>query len=113
MAVTEASFKAFFPEFAATDTARVERCIAVAEACVNETVFGDAYDVAASYLAAHILNQDPQSLDTPAYASTYDASGNVVQANVQQGRKAVQGTSKYLNVYNRLKGAVVVSGFVA
>jgi len=114
MAVTEASFKALFPEFAASDTVRVQRCIDTAAECVSEDAFGTRYDLAVSYLAGHLLVSDPQSLDTPAYASGgYDANGNVIVANVQSGRKAVQGTTSYLNGYNRIKAAAVFPGTVA
>lgn len=55
MAVTPASFKAFFPEFASADDARVQTFLDMSGNLVNSDVWGTLHDYGILYLSAHLL----------------------------------------------------------
>ena len=107
MAVTEASFKALFPEFAATSTSRVERCIEAAEYLAADSVFGDSADMAVSYMAAHLVSQDPAGEPT-AQAFGGGQALSVPAFSAQNKAAVIRGTSRYLNIYEQLRAAVVM-----
>jgi len=59
MAVGFSSFVVTFPEFAETSKELVDAKLVEARLRCSEAVFGDKYDLAVSYLAAHLLSSSP------------------------------------------------------
>jgi hypothetical protein len=55
MAITPASFKTLFPEFAAEDDARIQIFIDEAVTVLNESYWGTKYDYGLYYYTAHTL----------------------------------------------------------
>ncbi len=62
MAVTYASFIAEFPTFSEVEQVVIDAKIADAQARIDEAAFGDIYDVAVKYLAAHLLTIPPYGM---------------------------------------------------
>ena len=81
MAITSASFKIRFPEFAAETDDRINMFIADAVAILNEVFWGDKYDLGLYYLTAHYL----------AFANK-SAAGNTGAINAKSGQ-TVDGSS--------------------
>ena len=59
MAVTVESLKTRFPEFDATPETLVAACIADAELMLSSEAFGNQYDMAVNYKAAHLIAVNP------------------------------------------------------
>ena len=55
MAVTPAGFKILFPEFGIQPNARVQIFLDQADACVNNSAWGQRADAGIQYLAAHLI----------------------------------------------------------
>ena len=62
MAVTSTSFLTRFPEFSNIESAVVTASIDEAKRQNNEDVWGDKYDDAVNYMAAHLLSSRTQSI---------------------------------------------------
>jgi hypothetical protein len=77
MAVTYATFIIDFPSFSAVEQETIDAKIADAESRCGETAYGDQYDAAVKYLAAHLLTIAPFGMqvgpqDSPARSSFGD-----------------------------------------
>ena len=55
MSVTATTIKAMFPQFASLDDSLITIHINTAKSIICETVYGNKYDSAVSYLTAHFL----------------------------------------------------------
>jgi len=93
MSVDTATFKIRFPEFVATDDARVQLFIDDAVAELSEISWGTRYDLGTCYLAAHLLaigiateSGDPSGLSPL-------ASGGADGLSVSFARSAYTNTS--------------------
>lgn len=62
MAVTSTTFLTRFPEFSNIESAVVTATIGEAERQNNEDMWGDQYDDAVNYMAAHLLASRTQSI---------------------------------------------------
>jgi hypothetical protein len=62
MAVTSTSFLTRFPEFSNIESAVVTATIGEAERQNNQDIWGDQYDDAVNYMAAHLLAGRTQSI---------------------------------------------------
>ena len=61
MAVTPATFKIRFPEFDSTLDARIQLFIDDSIVILNESYWGDKYDLGVAYLSAHLLTMGTKS----------------------------------------------------
>lgn len=61
MTIAAADIQALFSEFAATDTTKIGLYLNFASDQISETYFGNLYDQAHAYLAAHMLKLDAMS----------------------------------------------------
>jgi len=83
--ITAASFKIRFPEFTSVSDARIELFIDDSVLILNETNWGEKYDLGLYYLTAHYLTLGEKS-----------SAGNS-GSNSQIASKAVDGTSVSYN----------------
>ncbi len=80
MSITTALFKIRFPEFVSQDNARVQLFIDDAVIMLNETAWGDKYDLGLYYLSAHYLKKALRSEAISGNAPT--PSGAIVSRSV-------------------------------
>ena len=109
MAITPASFKARFPEFASVSDARVQVFIDDAELELNETCWGDLYNKGLSYLTAHFLslgegssNGDANPQNVLTSRSVGDVSVGFQAASTLSTDEAYFGSTVYGQEYWRM-----------
>lgn len=72
--ITATDFKVRFPEFASVDDARIELFINDAVIVLNESYWGDKYDLGLYYYTAHVLQLGSQTESGNADATSAIAS---------------------------------------
>ncbi len=92
MAVTPNSLKQLFPGFACEADPRLSLFIAQAQRRVSESVFGDYYDDAVSYLTAHLLSREAQANGGKGFVSS-ESVGDLSRSYTQTGGILASGYS--------------------
>jgi hypothetical protein len=103
VAVTAASFKARFEEFAEAGDALIDGCLDDARAQLGETIWGSLYDQAVSLRAAHMLALSPFGLGLQIG----------VRRNPERSDTSDVGSTVYEEQYLRLCRKVAVGGSVS
>ena len=126
MSATVSDFRVRFPEFANDTTypdARVQLFLDDAALCVNEPIYGDMYNIAICYLAAHELFLGTQTATSSANAQKLGPVSSKAAGGVKVDRavSAIDLSSgdayylqtqygiKFLNIRNKVK----IPGFLA
>jgi len=80
MTIVASEFKEFFPEFASQADSRVAAFLNAGRKRVSQKIFGDTYELAVFYLAAHMLSM---AVNTEASGgSGTGAKGNITSEKV-------------------------------
>lgn len=118
MSVSPSDVKDIAPELAGVSDARVTRFINRAKLSVNEDVFGDTYDLAVTYLAAHMLAVSPETSGGGAVSQivTSEKVGDLSRTYQESNSSIVEPTSlsrtRYGDEFLRLRRACVISPVV-
>lgn len=107
MAVSVATFRANFPEFAdAPADAVVTRCLDSAELLTGGFPAGDVRDLAQQYYAAHLVTRDPRGEKSA--MRPYGQASTIQMANVQAGNRFANKTDQYLQAFMDLRAAYII-----
>ncbi len=114
MAVTPASLKALFTEFAPQDDERVQAFIDMAERRVSEAVFGTLYDDAVAFLTGHLLTKSVQAGSAGGALVSSQTIGSMSRTFVQHGGVVATGyaTTAYGAEFLKLRRARTPSPMV-